>query len=328
MALPLLITDDEHVPIYLQIAHQIHYLITSRQLEAGAQLPSVRALAEQLSINTGTVAQAYRFLQQEGLIDSKRGKGTFVAPLGDETRQYSLRQALLTEAVDALISRAYALGFEATAIKQRLNMQLRQSVRTVPMVLVGPTRETADKYALVVSQALPDVILGTITPCSLEALEANEPWVAAAYDQAYFTVTFASLAPRVETALRKHGVQSEIISLTAKLVDDTIRTLQRLSAQHPVALVAESRNVNSALAIIAQHSALDLRSITILTELSSGAEWDRAQGRTVIHTFGVSRLLDRFAIPKERRLELEFTLSDDALKQLYRLFRTYSTTGL
>jgi GntR family transcriptional regulator len=325
MLLPLLVTDDEHVPIYLQLAHQIHYLITSRQLEADAQLPSVRALAEQLGINTGTVAQAYRFLQQEGLIDSKRGKGTFVVPLKDEARQYSMRQALLTDAIDALISRAFSLGFDATVVKQRLGVQLQQSVRTVPMVLVAPTQETAEKYVVVVTQALPDVVLGTIIPCSVEQLETCEPGIVAAYAQAYFTITFASIAPRVEAALRKHGIQSEIIGLTAKLVNSTIMKLRQLGTQSAPVLVAEARNVNSALAIVAQHSEIDLRSTTILTELSGDSEWQSIGDRTVIHTFGVNRLLDDHQIPKGQRLELAFTLSDDACKQLNQLFHTYNT---
>ncbi|MBI5956350.1 MAG: GntR family transcriptional regulator, partial [Chloroflexi bacterium] len=56
------------VPIYVQIINQIKYLVASGQLEPGAQLPTIRQLAVNLTIDPNTVARAYMELDREGII--------------------------------------------------------------------------------------------------------------------------------------------------------------------------------------------------------------------------------------------------------------------
>lgn len=317
MSLPLLITDEEHVPIYLQLVHQIRYLITSRELEADAQLPSVRALARSLGINAGTVAQAYRMLQSEGLIDSQRGRGSFVVPLPDEAGRFANRHAVLTELIDDFASRAFALGFDAATIRQHVATHLQQRVRTMPVVLVAPSMQAAEKYAPLVARGLPDDLAATVVPCTLEALKDGEPRVLEAYRHAYFTVVaFMSNVPGVEDALRAHGIRSEIIGLTAHVAMETVTRLREIDPGLPHALVTEARNVNSALSLLAQHSRLDVPSVEILTELSGEAQLRGLDGTHVIHTFGVTSLLDRCDIPLDQRLELAFTLSEDSYMRL------------
>ena len=325
MSLPLLITDDEHVPLYLQLVHQIRYLITSRELTADAQLPSVRALAETLNINAGTVAQAYRVLQSEGLIDSQRGRGTFVTPLPDEAVRYSTRQALLSEQLDELVTRAFALGFDAAALRQHVATHLQQRVRTMPIVLVAPTAAAAEKYAPLVTEGLPDDLHATVIPCALNQLEAGEPWLLEVYERAFFTiVAFMSSVPGVEAMLRDHGVRSEIIGLTAQISRETKDGLRKLDPEASYALVTEVRNVNSALSILGQHSSLELSSVKVLTELSSSAQLRELASTYVIHTFGVTSLLDRHDVPQPRRLELAFTISGESYVQLRHLAPSHS----
>jgi len=74
---------DHHsgVPVSAQIVEQVKYLVVSGALAAGAQIPSVRALAEQLKLNPTTVARVYRQLEGERVIYTQAGRGTFVAPL-------------------------------------------------------------------------------------------------------------------------------------------------------------------------------------------------------------------------------------------------------
>ena len=69
------INEYSDVPIYLQIRNQIVMGISSGELAAGEQLPTVRALAMEIGINTMTVSKAYQILKSEGYIltDSKNG---------------------------------------------------------------------------------------------------------------------------------------------------------------------------------------------------------------------------------------------------------------
>ena len=73
-------------PIYLQIVRQIETLVTEGVLKPGDQLPTVRALAIDLRINFSTVARAYRILDDQRLISTQRGRGTYI---WDETGEDS-----------------------------------------------------------------------------------------------------------------------------------------------------------------------------------------------------------------------------------------------
>ena len=79
MSLAFSISPASDVPIFRQIMHQIQRAVTTRTLRIGEQLPAVRVLAESLVINPNTVARAYQELIREGLLESRSGRGVFVA---------------------------------------------------------------------------------------------------------------------------------------------------------------------------------------------------------------------------------------------------------
>ena len=66
-------------PIYAQIAERVRVAVGAGDLAKGDGLPSVRALATRLRVNPATVVQAYRDLEQEGLVEMRQGAGTFIA---------------------------------------------------------------------------------------------------------------------------------------------------------------------------------------------------------------------------------------------------------
>ncbi len=73
------ISTSSSVPIYRQIVEQVKRAIARGPLAAGAALPSVRELAQQLVLNPNTVFRAYGELERAGIVYTKRGVGTFVA---------------------------------------------------------------------------------------------------------------------------------------------------------------------------------------------------------------------------------------------------------
>ncbi len=315
-SLPVTLIDDEHTPIYLQLVHQIRYLITGRELVAGAKLPAVRNLAAQLSVNTGTVALAYRTLQREGLVVSQRGQGTYVAPGGNDASRVGLREALLVEALDELIKRAYALGFDPVGIRQHLVAQLHNRLRHVPLAIAMPSVAAAIKYQHLVKRLLPTNVVPSFHTIAIGALEAGDPDTLAGYRDTFFTITFSAMVPRVDAALRRHSLRSEVIGITARLTEATRERLRSVDPSKPYVLVTEARNVGSALTLVAQHSRLDPRRLLILTELSSPEEFAAGPDHTYIYTFGMTPTLDANAVHPARRLELEFTLSDETTLHL------------
>lgn len=97
--LKIIIKNGSAVPIYEQIKNAIREEILSGAFKSGEKLPSVRALARELSISILTVKKAYDELENEGFIESRQGLGTFVGKedpnLRLEEKQKKLEEALL-----------------------------------------------------------------------------------------------------------------------------------------------------------------------------------------------------------------------------------------
>jgi GntR family transcriptional regulator len=109
------ISTQDGVPVYVQIVNQVKYLVAAGRLAAGDELPSVRALAEQLVINPNTVARAYLELERAGLIVKKHGSGTYVSEAGSPLARKE-RMKILTQRADALLAEARHLDVELTEI--------------------------------------------------------------------------------------------------------------------------------------------------------------------------------------------------------------------
>jgi len=95
--LPVRVDETSALPVFEQIQTQVVDLVTTGALPPGARLPSVRALADQLGVAPGTVAKAYRGLEQEGFVVTAGRHGTRVAEQtagGSEPGRAAVRAAL------------------------------------------------------------------------------------------------------------------------------------------------------------------------------------------------------------------------------------------
>ncbi len=99
------ITTHDKVPIYLQVANQIKYLVAAGRLAAGEELPPIRVLAEKLVVNPNTIARAYRELELAGIVEKRRTAGTFVSDQGSPLARRE-RMKILTERIDQLLAEA------------------------------------------------------------------------------------------------------------------------------------------------------------------------------------------------------------------------------
>lgn len=80
----LLLDHKSRLPIYTQLYQEILRLSALGAMVPGEQLPSVRALAQELGVNPNTVQKAYQLLEHDGYICSVPGKGSFLCDMGDE----------------------------------------------------------------------------------------------------------------------------------------------------------------------------------------------------------------------------------------------------
>jgi GntR family transcriptional regulator len=115
------------VPPYLQIVQQVHQAVSLGVLRPGDQLPTIKEVVGSLAINPNTVAKAYRELDLAGVIDARRGQGTFVADgvEGSSQRDY---EPLRVELVEWL-ARARAAGLDDLAIRALVDSTLRTQLR-------------------------------------------------------------------------------------------------------------------------------------------------------------------------------------------------------
>jgi GntR family transcriptional regulator len=112
---------DPHspTPIYAQIAERVRVAVAAGELANGDGLPSVRALATRLRVNPATVAQAYRELEEERLVEMRQGAGTFVADVSSDTRARE-RTAAARRLVREMMAAATRLGLRRDDIKRAL----------------------------------------------------------------------------------------------------------------------------------------------------------------------------------------------------------------
>ena len=121
----LLTIDAGHsTPLHVQLEHQIRAAIATRKLVPGAQLPTVRQLAVELSVNANTIARVYVDLERAGVLETRRGVGTFVAsqPALAAPRT-GHRDPELAAIVRRCLNEAAARGFSANDVA-RLITQL------------------------------------------------------------------------------------------------------------------------------------------------------------------------------------------------------------
>ena len=112
---------DAHsgVPVYRQLMDQVQAAIASGILNTGNQLPTVRQVAVDLTINPNTVSRAYREMEIRGLLDTQQGSGTFIS---DRKVEYSKNEheRLLTQLVGEFVSRAGSAGFTLKQLMKAL----------------------------------------------------------------------------------------------------------------------------------------------------------------------------------------------------------------
>lgn len=106
-------------PIFRQIVDQIRFRILSGTLSAGDEMPAIRTLAERLQVNPNTVARAYRELEQEGLVEKRRTRGTFVAEQPERLNKTQRRKQIQPE-IDRLLIAAYQLGIPTQELIEQL----------------------------------------------------------------------------------------------------------------------------------------------------------------------------------------------------------------
>jgi|SRR5664280_1939857 len=98
------------IPIYLQVAERIKERLAAGQLKPGDQLPTVRALAQELRVNFNTIARSYRIMDESGIISTQQGRGTYILEIPTAQVAESIRLNALQELTRRYLADAERLG--------------------------------------------------------------------------------------------------------------------------------------------------------------------------------------------------------------------------
>ena len=113
------------LPIYTQIVNQVQSQLANGMLKPGDQLPTVRALAQELRVNFNTVARAYRILDEDRIISTQQGRGTFITEILLPYVAEKLRNESLEALTRRYIDEALRLGFSEREVSQMVRDNLK-----------------------------------------------------------------------------------------------------------------------------------------------------------------------------------------------------------
>jgi GntR family transcriptional regulator len=112
------------VPIYLQLIQQVRRMVASGQLPPGTELPSVREVATEYTVNPTTISKAYSLLENEGLLQRNRGKPMTIAGSRHGTGSLGQRLKQIEPQVEALALAARQLELRAADLCQFIDKKM------------------------------------------------------------------------------------------------------------------------------------------------------------------------------------------------------------
>ena len=121
----VIINNSSMIPVYEQVVEQIRQQIMLGELKEGEGLPSVRSFANELKISALTVKKAYDKLEEDGLVVTVHGKGSYVAATDSGLAQEARRKAA-EEELSLAVSKAKLAGLENDEIREILEMILEE----------------------------------------------------------------------------------------------------------------------------------------------------------------------------------------------------------
>lgn len=118
------VDPTDSVPLYLQICRQLRRMIVIGALEPGDRIPAVRELATRARVNRNTAARAIQLLEQQGIVRTEVGRGTFVAPGEDGEGRRLDREVEIEAWIDRFLQQARDLGLEPAELRRRIESKL------------------------------------------------------------------------------------------------------------------------------------------------------------------------------------------------------------
>jgi DNA-binding transcriptional regulator YhcF (GntR family) len=225
------------VPLYIQIKDQVKQEIKNKRIVAGQKMPTERDLAKMLRTSRNTISSAYKLLEQEGVLVSHQGKGTFVAVENREQSERRVRHKIcslietsLDDALESGLSTAEFIVLVQEKVRER-----EEFLRKINAVFV----ECNIEQARVFSRELADMANFNVRPLTLTDLRLREEWVEEMIkDARYIFTTFSHIN---EVRDLTAGLEKEVYGFAVKPCLEGIVKIARHPGDTKFGLVAISK---------------------------------------------------------------------------------------
>lgn len=303
------------LPVHVQIRNHIEYAIGFGELSPGTRLSSVRELASTLNVAPNTVARAYQDLQDDGLLVTRPGRGTFVAELTTTNSSESVAQNSLKGILQPAIVSATAIGYSRSEIRQAVDELLTDRVITTGLVAVN--ERLLEKWTDIVTNEFSDLgveVIGLL----LQDLKKDLAHALALLEPAHHVFSLVNTYPDVRGFLHPHGKNVSI--LLSELGQETQQALNSLPETGAIGLVCSDLYASSLLGMLSSYVDLarlqrvashDRPAIRALSEIAS----------VIVHTFDAQPGVEAVAKPGVPLIALQFVPEPDCFAQLYQMLQ-------
>lgn len=261
-SLGIKIDRKSKVPIYLQLKDEVKRLIEAGKWGVGKKIPTERDLAEYLNVSRNTIGTAFKELEQEGILSSTQGKGTFVSDSDIVLRKEGNKERL-HRIIDVSLEEAMELGFtmdEFIAITISRVKDKRDFLSKVKIALIECNKEQLEHFTKEITMGFGIKII----PVVLSEYEDDQEKLKKTLQDADILITTFFHIKEVKTLVG--DTDKEIIGIALNPHLESIVKIARLQEESSVGIICLSENF--AVKIIGALKSAGLGNLKMITTIS------------------------------------------------------------
>lgn len=229
------------VPIYIQIKKQIKKMVNKGILSKGDRLPPERELSQKLKVSRNRVSAAYKELENEEIIYSQQGKGTFIAGKIEGVREPSRKDKLL-KIIDLAMEEAIELGFSLDDFLTIAYVRAKEKEDMLSKLKVAFIECNREQLSALMRETDLDSSIASI-PILIDELREEPTRITNALEKVEFIITTSFHLNEVEEFVA--GMNKEVVDMNLEPKMETIVQLARIVPGQSTGLICQSDNFAS-----------------------------------------------------------------------------------
>ena len=232
------IDRNSGVPIYIQLKKQIKKMIQKGILAKGERLPPERELSKRLKISRNRVSTAYKELENDGILYSQQGKGTFVAGKIEGVREPSRKDKLL-KIIDLAMEEAIELGFSLDDFLTIAYVRAKEKQEMLSKLKVAFIECNREQLSGLINETELDSSIASI-PILIDELREEPDRIKKVINKVEFIITTSFHLQEVEEFVS--GMDKDVLAMNLEPKMKTIVKIARINNDSKVGLICKSDN--------------------------------------------------------------------------------------